>query len=145
MFFFFTSDIRYRDRECFYINHLSIFLEFCNCFERRFEHILQDNSIKRQYYKDLIYPQSLESSVLDEKLFYKNLNQYSDYNNMLSMLSSRENECICRMIVGQTYKEVAASLGLSHRTVESYIDNIRHKTGLHYKNEIIKYFKNLNL
>jgi GAF domain-containing protein len=41
--------------------------------------------------------------------------------------TAREREIINLLIVGQTYKEVAATIGISARTVEHYVDRLKHR------------------
>lgn len=61
------------------------------------------------------------------------------------MLSFREMECLSYLARGYSAKEVAKILGVSSRTVEYHLQNIKLKTGLRYKSDIIKqygdYFK----
>lgn len=57
-------------------------------------------------------------------------------------LSSREWECLKLLADGLRAKEVAAHLGISHRTVESYYINIRKKTGTVSSSEMINLCNN---
>jgi DNA-binding CsgD family transcriptional regulator len=52
-------------------------------------------------------------------------------------LSSREWECLNLWARGMTAKTMAIELGVSHRTVESYIEKIKDKTGLFSKRDLI--------
>jgi len=52
-------------------------------------------------------------------------------------LSKREQECLSKVALGLTIREIAISLGLSPRTVEHYIENMRNKIGCSKKTEII--------
>jgi DNA-binding CsgD family transcriptional regulator len=54
-------------------------------------------------------------------------------------LTRREIDILKGLYLGLTAKEIAISLNLSHRTVESYIENIKNKTGLSRKTALIKY------
>jgi DNA-binding CsgD family transcriptional regulator len=53
-------------------------------------------------------------------------------------LSTRELECLRLTIKGYTAKRIARELGISHRTVEEYLCNIRIKTGAGSKAELIE-------
>jgi DNA-binding CsgD family transcriptional regulator len=53
-------------------------------------------------------------------------------------LSKREMECLRLTIKGYTAKRIAKVLGISHRTVEEYITNIRLKVGVNSKSELIE-------
>lgn len=43
------------------------------------------------------------------------------------ILNSRELECVRLLAIGNTAKEIARQLGLSHRTVESHLDHAKNK------------------
>jgi DNA-binding CsgD family transcriptional regulator len=55
-------------------------------------------------------------------------------------LSKQELKCIKFMSFGNSMKETAKILNLSPRTVESYLNNIKLKTGYYYKSQLIKSF-----
>jgi DNA-binding CsgD family transcriptional regulator len=57
-------------------------------------------------------------------------------------LNEREFECLVRLIQGKTNKVIGAEIGLSHRTVEYYIDNLKAKVGCLKKKDIIAAVKN---
>ena len=65
----------------------------------------------------------------DEKI--KRLLKYSP------LLSRREIHCLAHLLDDCTYTEVGALLGLSPRTVELYVKNIRHKLHVATKNELL--------
>lgn len=52
-------------------------------------------------------------------------------------LSQREIECLQLSVRGKTAKQVANELGISRRTVEEYLDNIKIKMGVFSKAELI--------
>lgn len=51
-------------------------------------------------------------------------------------LSQREKECVNLLIKGKSMKETASILGLSPRTVEHYLEDVKMKFDCRYKNEI---------
>ena len=53
-------------------------------------------------------------------------------------LSAREKECLCFLVKGKSAKETAALLGLSPRTIESYLDHIKTKWGCWSKQELFE-------
>lgn len=57
-------------------------------------------------------------------------------------LTARETECMTHLIEGKTIKLTAASLGLSDRTVEYYLNNIKAKLQCRTKNELVSRLKN---
>ena len=56
------------------------------------------------------------------------------------LLTKREWECLSGMAQGKTYKGVASILSLSPRTVETYLNQIREKTGVTSKSKLIDCF-----
>ncbi len=54
-------------------------------------------------------------------------------------LSNRERECLLYLLQGSTAKQTAKSIGISNRTVETHISNIKVKLGLKNKGEIVFY------
>ena len=55
-------------------------------------------------------------------------------------LSLRELECLSHLTTGKTAKEIAREMGLSPRTVDSHIMNLRNKTGCFTKRELTDWF-----
>lgn len=55
-------------------------------------------------------------------------------------LSKREWECLGKFAEGKAYKGVANALSLSPRTVETYLNQIKEKTGITSKAKLIDYF-----
>ena len=57
-------------------------------------------------------------------------------------ISLREFQCLFLMSKGQTFKEIGKALDLSPRTIESYINNLKSKTGTNSKSELITLYFN---
>jgi len=53
-------------------------------------------------------------------------------------LSKREAECLSQLVHGKTAKEIAKALKLSPRTVEYFLENIKTKTGIPNKSDLIQ-------
>ncbi len=53
-------------------------------------------------------------------------------------LSNSEKECLKLWANGYTIKEIGKERLISPRTVETHLNRIKEKTGLNYKNELIK-------
>ena len=56
-------------------------------------------------------------------------------------LTAKESECLDLLSKGNTGKEVAMHLNISHRTVEVHINNVRNKTGSLYKSDLVKLYR----
>ncbi|MBS0286564.1 MAG: helix-turn-helix domain-containing protein [Proteobacteria bacterium] len=52
-------------------------------------------------------------------------------------LTPQERASIQGLAQGKSYKEIAITLGISHRTVETYLNRVRHRFNLHHKKELI--------
>lgn len=62
---------------------------------------------------------------------------------IFASLSPRETTCMKYLTMGLTAKGIAQEMGLSFRTVEYYIQNIKDKTGIRYKNDLIRTFRSI--
>lgn len=54
-----------------------------------------------------------------------------------TMLTKREYECLELILKGYTSKKIALVIGISYRTVEEYISNIKKKMGVKTKSELL--------
>jgi len=61
-----------------------------------------------------------------------------DSNDSPLPLSLRQQECVYLLVRGKTYKEIAYILGINCRTVESYINEIKHRLSCNSKSQIIE-------
>lgn len=52
-------------------------------------------------------------------------------------LSKRERECLSYLLRGKTVREISMILGLSKRTVETYVENVKHKFRCHTRTELL--------
>ena len=93
---------------------------------------------------DLSNPISLP---LDFSLFLKVIEEDSylaSYKNREFSLTKRELECLRMLSMGNTMKESAKTLGLSPRTIEQYMNNIKQKSNTYLKSDLIKiYYENI--
>lgn len=62
---------------------------------------------------------------------------FADNNANTLGLSKRQSECLHYLIHGMTIKQIAKILGLSPRTVESYLENLKVKFNCHTKFDLI--------
>jgi LuxR family transcriptional activator of conjugal transfer of Ti plasmids len=53
------------------------------------------------------------------------------------MITKREYDCLHLTLRGQSARAVGESLGISQRTVEEYLNNVKRKLGVHSKSELI--------
>tara|TARA_A100000171_G_scaffold6109_1_gene4771 strand:- start:1081 stop:1887 length:807 start_codon:yes stop_codon:yes gene_type:complete len=62
----------------------------------------------------------------------------------LNLLTARETECIKHLVLGNSAKEIALNLDISHRTVETYLSSIKSKLDCHSKSQIVKKIMNID-
>lgn len=55
-----------------------------------------------------------------------------------SMLTRRESECLFHLLRGRSSKTIASILGISSRTVEAHIDGLRFKFRCSYRTELVE-------
>lgn len=53
-------------------------------------------------------------------------------------LSQRELQCLSLSLRGRSARRVGAELGISQRTVEEYLNNVKVKMGVKYKTDMIE-------
>lgn len=59
-------------------------------------------------------------------------------------LTKREATCLSYIGYGYSIKEIAIKLTISPRTIETYIENIKIKSGLHFKSEIVQLLRSVD-
>ena len=55
----------------------------------------------------------------------------------ITALSTKESECLFYLLRGKPLKSIADNIGLSKRTVETYVDNIKAKFTCYTKHELL--------
>ncbi len=103
------------------------------------------NSINKDTIDQLLLPTILKESFSPLPNFLENGGiLYKEGETIL--LTAREAECLHYFSQGYTIKEIAKTLNLSPRTIETFINKLKNKMGVYYKSDLIKvYFENINL
>jgi DNA-binding CsgD family transcriptional regulator len=140
----FAAEINNFSVQLFYINNLSILEDFMVYFQSKISSFLDDIYT----YPFAISPTKINFAIYTDSFLQGNLINspfqkpgLDSCLNSLKILSAQELHCIFYMSQGKTAKEIARLMGLSPRTIEYYLDNIRRKTGCRRKVEIIKFLK----
>jgi len=147
-FFSFAFHKNASEKTNFYINNLFILEEFCAYFKEVAKDIVacSDQSklamIQNGVSPTLFLPEKYITPSTDD-IFLNFLRK-----NMLSKktkvkFSNREFQCITHIAHGKTIKDIARILNISPRTVESYIENVKNKTGLNFKSQLSDLFWNM--
>jgi LuxR family quorum-sensing system transcriptional regulator SolR len=123
----------------YYMNNIDIFKNFIVYFKNKLSDIIEPyeptklivSKIKLQKYanddektRQLLHTLKIKSYHLKDDIY----------------LSQREKECLSHLSTGKTMKEIARIINISPRTVESYINTIKKKTGFNTKSNLIKMF-----
>ncbi len=75
----------------------------------------------------------INTKQTETTFFYLDQNVQSDVK-----LPTQQSICLFYLVRGKTLKEIAALMGLSIRTVESYIEEIKNKFNCHSKSALIE-------
>jgi DNA-binding CsgD family transcriptional regulator len=115
-----------------YLNHLHMLHAFGSFFKHKLQTILKKmeseaNTLSSLKGNDYFTQEhiTLELTHNDRLSYYKKLGLPIAL--QAEKLSSREIQCLKYMVLGDSMKEIAAKLGLSPRTIESYFENIKNK------------------
>lgn len=91
-------------------------------------------AVVRVHGGDAVFSPRLAGFVLDA--FGTGLGETAAHDDELDRLSSREQEVMRMIARGYTYKEVAAELFLSIKTIETHVSNVLRKLQLSNRNEL---------
>lgn len=132
----------------FFINNLSLFEHFIIYFKQKLRLILDKEP------KNLIFeatPLKDMSSFTDYTPYNNKINLFLEQttlqkfeinvNSKTTYLTKRQLQCLRMLAAGKTSKEIGNQLEISQRTVESYINAIKNKTGVIFKSDLISIFE----
>lgn len=129
----------------FYLNQMDVLEQFIHDFQNKAGKLITQGDLNK-----LIIPEnmrlqlngspSLINQMSDDAVTIKNQPLILHYQGNIIKLSPRELECLQLLKSGYTAKETAQQFGLSYRTVEHHINNIKLKFGLNRKSDVIKAF-----
>lgn len=123
-----------------YISEIDVLEHFISYFRSKISCILT-NSVEKEIILPFSHDFSLESERdIIKKQFLQNTpinNFYLRVKGMDISITKREKECLSFLSLGKKPKEIARLLGLSSRTVESYIEHVKIKTNSHSTSQLI--------
>lgn len=135
-----------------YLNSLDELERFCKFFSERAEKIIQKASQNIILFNQdhlVLYNQTNKQKNFNKELpewkaEFKKSTPVLNYPNFLKnnkkfKLTHRELDCLRLLIRGYTAKEIAYALGISFRTVETHLENLKSKTGIAHKSKLIKF------
>jgi DNA-binding CsgD family transcriptional regulator len=62
----------------------------------------------------------------------------SAFQEPITHLTERELDCLIYTTLGMSAKDIGKKLGLSNRTIESYLQTLKQKLGCHSKSQLLK-------
>jgi DNA-binding CsgD family transcriptional regulator len=122
-----------QDFICLCIENKQIFNSFIDFFKE--EGAKPINALKEEM---ITSPYKLERKQENKKTHYYDFRTGNEFS-----LSAREHECLESVILGRSMRNIADSLNLSSRTVETHIKNIKRKAGFDTKDQLVSFFQNL--
>ncbi len=135
----------------YYLRNIDLFKRFILFFNDKGSDLIKKSSKNRIYLpeKQIITPNRLREikiSISKREEFYRETpieRFYLINQSDKCYLTQKQAECAAYLVAGATAKQSAKAIGISYRTVEGYIDNIKEKifllTGIKpSKNELIK-------
>jgi len=125
------------------INNQKCIIKFMSYMERELQPAFKKLASHAIDLNLLIEPndntKNISSQQTDEKIRIKFLKQLGVVSNYLDVsLTTQEKNCLSLYLAGKTAEDSATELGLSRRTVENHIDNIKDKLNCQYKKELFK-------
>lgn len=120
----------------YYFGNFEIMRNFICFFRETKNHLLDAIDRKR-----IILPAEAQDIYKNTLLLNKKSRYPVFYQNIKSYVTAQEFECIKRLPLGKSTKDIAHDLTISHRTVEGYLNRVMMRTGCTNKRELIVLLK----
>ena len=119
----------------------SFYLENIGDIEKSFDHFKKENLDILYNYEDIVpidLPYLWKNKPTENTQFNNSKDRFIvSYDGKIIPLTPRETDIGYCLVRGYTSKKTACHLGISQRTVEFHINNIKLKTGLHFKSQLV--------
>ena len=132
-FFFIGTEVDRTEVMSKYLANLDLIERFLDYFREKAAPL-----IKEALHHKIIIPGKFETAP---KIFcLKELNRSAFLNSLNPIeFTGRELECMRLLAKGYTHKMIAKELSISPRTVETYLNHVKEKTGSYSKGDLVKY------
>ncbi|MGB4190942.1 MAG: helix-turn-helix transcriptional regulator [Rickettsiales bacterium] len=133
----------------FYIKHYDVLKKFIEQFKIIFADVITNAEICKAKYKNgFIHnlPEHQEVNISDIQAFLQDIGANSNSLNIdgqIVQLTKREMQCLELVDKGCSAKIIGRELLLSPKTIENHLNNIRQKTGVHHKHDLLKFYRQL--
>lgn len=131
----------------FLLKNFGAFQRFVYYFQNKTNHLKDYDN-----YSDLIRFNVGEPGLSPKKNIMSNFLDNTPINNIsieiqnqVIAITRREAECLDLFSKGKTSKEIARSLNISPRTVEQYVTNLKNKSGINSKSNLIDIFRKVKV
>lgn len=146
--FYFASSRENKNIISEYINNMKLFERFTFYFKEKFSCILSAEEIKKASLptiSPLLFKETNPPDTQEENIKHFILNTpinkiFLNSDKKEVGLSIQEFKCLAWLSRGKSVKEIGCLMTLSPRTVESYIDNIKHKVNANSRSHLIDLF-----
>lgn len=151
---FFGTNCYSKSVEEFYRTHFFVFEDFIRYFKKIAKDLIDAADTSRQGISPFLqatFPQIetifKKTTPLEENIIKFNTLLQSHIAGEIheigkrNLLSPREIQCLSHASTGMTAKEIAKSLGIGYRTVETHLDKVRLKTQCYTKKELLHWFE----
>lgn len=147
-FYFAASSDNYKINQD-YLANLDEYYNFCFYFKEQAKKIILEAD------QTAIYIPDMKTDIfLEQEYQYANRNTLINIENPLfkklyytadfdKTITKREFQCLNGLAFGKRIKDIAEQLSISERSVRSYLEMLRTKTGLSSHNELIKFYHQL--
>ncbi len=143
-FFGFAGNKSTSSLQNIHLNHSHLLKSFANHFKTEMSSTIANMNEEGIFLpqlkgKDFFANQSISTEIdhVSRLGFYKDIGLKCDFE-MFDKLTSRELDCLRLLLEEKSAKETGVALGISRRTVESYLDNIKAKFSCWGKYDILK-------
>lgn len=132
-FFFFATNRENLQVKKIYFNKKEVFENYCHYFLET-----AAKSIEEAKKHKIVLPFAPTIETISKEIdFDKFLKEIHTPKKDWTGLTKRELDCAYHLVLGKTYKEIAAIFELSPRTIEEYTNNIKRKMNCKNKAELI--------
>jgi DNA-binding CsgD family transcriptional regulator len=133
-FYFFASSAHNKKIVNTYLNNLHYLRQFTQYFKKEAKNILNQAD---NYQINIAELKKMRFFADDNVL---EITQSTPLSALFAKITVREQDCLYYYLQGKTAKETAKQLGLSFRTVEEHLHNLKIKLGCQHKRDLLKLF-----
>lgn len=120
-----------------YLNHIQDLQNFIQQFRHNQKKLIQTVDDNR-----IIVPESKQDANLSKMLLAQK-KFLIEYNAIKSHITFQEYACLKQLAKNQSYKAIAQQLNISPRTVETYLQRVKHRYSINSTHELLQLFQKI--